>query len=103
MDALALLHGPVKITVYATERDAQLGDMRKLIREFVALYQRYKPDISLSFVDPVKDPEAMHKASIRDNGEMVVEFAGRSEHITTLNEQTLSSALLHRPTPRINC
>ncbi len=95
VDALALLHGPVKITVYAAERDAQLGDMRKLIREFVALYQRYKPDISLNFVDPVKDPDAMRKASIQDNGEMVVEFAGRSEHITTLNEQTLSSALLH--------
>ncbi|MBU1426755.1 MAG: GldG family protein [Gammaproteobacteria bacterium] len=94
VDALALLEGPVKITVYATEQDAQLGDIRKLIREFVALYQRYKHDISLNFVDPVKDAEAMRKASIRNNGEMVVEFEGRSEHITTLNEQTLSSALL---------
>jgi ABC-type uncharacterized transport system involved in gliding motility auxiliary subunit len=94
VDALKLLKGPVKITVYATEKDAQLGDMRKLIREFVALYQRYKPDISLSFVDPVKDAEAMRNASIKGNGEMVVEYAGRNEHITTLNEQTLSSALL---------
>ncbi len=94
VDALALLQGPVKITVYATEQVAQVGDLRKLIREFVSLYQRYKPDISLSFVDPVKEPEAMRKASIKGNGEMVVEFAGRSEHITTLNEQTLSSALL---------
>ena len=94
VDALALLEGPVRITVYATEQDAQLGDIRKLIREFVALYQRYKPDISLAFVDPVKDAEAMRKASIRSNGEMVVEYAGRSEHIAMLNEQTLSSALL---------
>jgi len=94
VDALALLHGPVKITVYATEQDAQVGDMRKLIREFVALYQRYKPDVSLTFVDPVKEPEAMRKASIKGNGEMVVEFGGRSEHITTLNEQTLSGTLL---------
>ena len=94
VEALALLKGPVKITVYATEKDAQLGDLRKLIREFVALYQRYKPDLSLTFVDPVKDAEAMRKASIKNNGEMVVEFGGRSEHITILNEQTLSSALL---------
>jgi ABC-type uncharacterized transport system involved in gliding motility auxiliary subunit len=36
----------------------------------------------------------MRKASIKGNGEMVVEYGGRSEHITTLNEQTLSSALL---------
>ena len=94
VDALALLKGPVKITVYATEKDAQLGDIRKLIREFISLYQRYKQDISLNFVDPVKDAEAMRKASIKNNGEMVVEYGGRTEHITTLNEQTLSSALL---------
>ena len=94
VDALALLKGPVKITVYATQQDARFGDIRKFISEFVALYQRYKPDISLTFVDPVKEPEAMRKASIKGNGEMVVEFAGRNEHLTTLNEQTLSSALL---------
>ncbi len=94
VEALALLKGPVQITVYATEQDAQVGDIRKLIREFVSLYQRYKPDISLAFVDPVKDAESMRKASIKGNGEMVVEYGGRSEHITTLNEQTLSSALL---------
>ncbi|MBI5006129.1 MAG: GldG family protein [Nitrosomonadales bacterium] len=94
VEALALLQGPVKITVYATEQDAQLGDIRKLIREFISLYQRYKTDISLTFIDPVKEPEAMRKAAISGNGEMVVEYAGRSEHITTLNEETLSSALL---------
>jgi hypothetical protein len=94
IEALNMLKGPVKITVYATEQDAQLGDMRKFIREFVSLYQRYKPDISLAFVDPVKDAEAMRKASIKGNGEMVIEFAGRSEHLSTLNEQTLSGALL---------
>jgi ABC-type uncharacterized transport system involved in gliding motility auxiliary subunit len=94
VDALKQLKGPVQITVYATEQDAQLGDVRKFVREIVALYQRYKPDISLTFVDPVKQPEAMRKAAIQGNGEMVVEFEGRREHLTTLNEQTLSSALL---------
>jgi ABC-type uncharacterized transport system involved in gliding motility auxiliary subunit len=94
VDALALLKGPVKITVYATQQDARFGDIRKFISEFVALYQRYKPDISLTFIDPVKEPEAMRKVTIKGNGEMVVEYAGRNEHLTTLNEQTLSSALL---------
>jgi len=92
--ALSMLKGPVNITVYATEKDAQVGDLRKLIREFISIYQRYKPDISLTFIDPVKDPQAMRKETIKNNGEMVVEFGGRHEHITTLNEQTLSGALL---------
>jgi ABC-type uncharacterized transport system involved in gliding motility auxiliary subunit len=94
INALKLLHGEVKITVYATEQSAQQGDLRRLIREFVAIYQRYKTDIKLTFVDPVKEPEAMRKASIQSNGEMVVEYGGRSAHLVSLNEQTLSSALL---------
>lgn len=91
---LAQLDGPLHITVYATGLDAKQGDVRKLVGEFVALYQRYKHDISLDFVDPVQQPEATRQSGIRGNGEMVVEFGGRREHLTTLNEQTLTSALL---------
>ncbi len=94
IDALHQLDGELKLTVYVTQQDAKQGDVRKLVREFVALYQRYKPDTTLTFVDPVKEPEAVRKSGIQGNGEMVVEYAGRREHITTLNEQTLTSALL---------
>lgn len=91
---LAQLDQPLDITVYATGQDAKQGDVRKLVGDFVALYQRYKPDIRLTFVDPLKAPEAVRKSGIRGNGEMVVVYAGRSEHLTTLNEQTLTSALM---------
>ncbi len=94
VNALKMLQGEVKITVYATEQNVKLGDLRRLIREFVAIYQRYKPDITLTFVDPLKEPDAMRKASIQSNGEMIVEYGGRSAHLVSLNEQTLSSALL---------
>jgi ABC-type uncharacterized transport system involved in gliding motility auxiliary subunit len=94
VDVLKLLKGEVKITVYITEQDVKQSDMRRLIREFIAIYQRYKADITLTFVDPVKEPEAMRNAAIQNNGEMVVEFGGRNAHLVTLNEQTLSSALL---------
>ncbi len=88
------MDGPVDITVYATEHDARLGNIRKLIREFVSLYQRYKADIRLGFVDPEKEPERARAAGIQLNGEMVVTYAGRSEHLTQLNEQVLTSVLL---------
>ncbi|MBI5436302.1 MAG: GldG family protein [Nitrosomonadales bacterium] len=94
VDVLKQLPGGVKLTVYATGQDAQLGDIRKLIRDFVALYQRYKPDVKLSFVDPVKQPEEARKVNIQANGEMLVEYGGRSEHLTLLSEQALTSALL---------
>ncbi len=95
--SVTILHqlaGPVNITVYATQQDARLGDIRKIIADFLSLYQRYKPDLKLVFIDPEKEPEKTRAARIQLNGEMVVEYAGRSEHLTQLNEQTLTSALL---------
>ena len=91
---LKQLDGPVTITVYATEQDVRLGDIRKIIRDFLSLYQRYKPDIKLVFVDPSQDEERSRAAQIRFNGEMVIEYAGRSEHLTKINEPILTSALL---------
>ncbi len=94
VDVLQQLPGEIKLTVYATDQDANLGDIHKLIRDFVALYQRYKPDISLTFVDPVKQPEEARKVNIQANGEMLVQYGGRVEHLTVLSEQELTSALL---------
>lgn len=91
---LGQLDGPLTVTMYAADVDTKKGEVRKLVSEFIALYQRYKPDLRLVFVDPVKQPEATRTSGIRGNGEMVVEFGGRREHLTTLNEQTLTSALL---------
>src|SRR4030066_130763 len=56
-EVLKQLTGPVNITVYATEQDVRLGDIRKIIRDFLSLYQRYKADINLVFIDPEKDAE----------------------------------------------
>jgi len=94
VEILGQLGGPVNITVYATEQDARLGDIRKIIRNFMSLYQRYKPDMQLVFIDPEKEPEKTRAARVQLNGEMVVEYAGRSEHLTQLNEQILTSTLL---------
>src|SRR5574340_210806 len=94
VEVLSQLSGPVNITVYATEQDARLGDIRKLIRNYLSLYQRYKPDMHLVFIDPEKEPEKTRAARVQLNGEMVVEYAGRSEHLTQLNEQTLTGTLL---------
>jgi ABC-type uncharacterized transport system involved in gliding motility auxiliary subunit len=96
-DSIAVLgqmDGPVNITVYATEQDARLGDIRKIIGNFLSLYQRYKPDIKVVFVDPTKETEKARAAQVRFNGEMVIEYAGRSEHLTKINESIVTSTLL---------
>jgi len=94
VEVLKQLGGPVNITVYATEQDARLGDIRKIIRDFFSLYQRYKSDLNLVFIDPSKAEEKARAAHIQLNGEMVLEYAGRSEHLTQINEQIVTSTLL---------
>ena len=95
LQVLDLMPGAIHVRVFSPERDAQQGDMRKAIRRFVALYQRHKHDVTLEFIDPALDPEAVRKNEIRANGEMVIEYQGRLEHLSRLNEQTFSGALLN--------
>ena len=94
VNVLNQLHGEIKLTMYATGQDANLGDMHRITRDFVALYQRYKPDISLTFIDPVKQPEEARKVNIHANGEMLIDYGGKREHLTMLNEQAFTSVLL---------
>jgi ABC-type uncharacterized transport system involved in gliding motility auxiliary subunit len=94
IQVLKQMPGEIKLTVFTAGQDARKGDIRKLVSNFVALYQRYKPDISLSFIDPATHPDAVREYDVRNNGEMVVEYDGRREHLTMLNEQALTSALL---------
>ncbi|MDX8385469.1 MAG: Gldg family protein [Gallionella sp.] len=88
------MNEPINITVYATEHDAKLGDIRKILGDFISLYQRYKSDLELTFIDPTKEEEKTRAAGIQLNGEMVIEYAGRNEHLTQINEQTVTSTLL---------
>ena len=52
LDVLKKLNGPLAIAVYATPHDVQLGNIRKIIGEFLSLYQRAKPDLTVTFIDP---------------------------------------------------
>jgi len=93
LDVLAKMSGPIRITAYATAQDPQLGDLRRLIAEFIAPYKRAKPDLTLAFVDPREQPKQTAAANVRSNGELVIEYGQRSEHLTNLNEQAMANLL----------
>lgn len=94
VEVLKKLDGPVTVTAYATAQDARLGDIRKIIGDFLALYQRTKPDLTLTFIDPAEQPKLAQEADIQVNGEMVVTFNGKSQHLTTVNEQAFTNLLM---------
>jgi ABC-type uncharacterized transport system involved in gliding motility auxiliary subunit len=93
IEVLKQVTGPVKVTAYATAQDAE-GDVRKTVAAFLGSYQRAKRDFQLMFIDPREQPQKAQAAGVRANGEMVVEYNGRSEHLTSLTEQDMTNLLL---------
>lgn len=90
---LQKINGPVAVTAYAPRQDVQ-GDARKRIVDFLAPYQRVKPDIKLQFIDPREEPKLAQAAGVKLNGESVIEYEGRSEHLSDYNEQSFMNALM---------
>lgn len=94
VDVLRKLAGPIVVTAYATPHDPRLGDLRKHIGDFIARYQRAKPDVQLNFIDPRERPKAAAKAGVQVNGELVVEYRERSERLSTLSEFDFTNLLI---------
>lgn len=96
VNVLKSMKDPINITVFATNDDANRGDtFRKGIIDFMARYQREKKDISLKFINPSLEPKLAQEANIREDGEMVVEYNKRTEHISPpIAEQEMTNLLV---------
>ena len=87
--ALKVIEGPVNVTAYATEDE----NIRRGITELIKRYQRIKPDLLLTFINPETDPEQVRQLNITLNGELIFNYAGRSEHVKEFSEQSLTNTL----------
>jgi hypothetical protein len=90
------MDGPINLTVFATKDDVNKGDkFRQGIINFIVRYQRSKPDINIKFISPVEEPKLAQDMGIRVDGEVVVEYNKRTEHITPpFAEQELTNLLV---------
>ncbi|MEX0951161.1 MAG: GldG family protein [Gammaproteobacteria bacterium] len=86
---LAELDAPLTITAFAREEPM----LRTAIRNYLQRYQRVKPDIELTFVNPSTAPELVRERNISIDGELVLEYSGRRENVKTISEQSISNAL----------
>jgi len=84
---------PDTVTFTAFARNSDLTPARKTIRDLVGRYQKHTDKIKLVFVDPETNPDMTRKMGISVEGETVVEYQGRSEHIKTPNEENITNAL----------
>lgn len=96
VNVLKQMDGDVNITVYATNDDANNGDtFRKGMLDFVARYQREKKNVFIKFVNPSEEPKLAQEAGVKVDGETIVEYNKRSEHITPpFAEQEMTNLLV---------
>ncbi len=80
----------IHITAFATEGSV----VREHVQDLIARYQRYQPQIDLTFVNPDAEPERTRDLGITLDGELLIAYQGRSEKIQSLSEQSLTNALL---------
>jgi len=88
-EVLDRMEDPVEITAYARE-DAAL---RQAVEKVVGRYQRLKTDITLHFVNPDAVPDEVRNAGVSVNGELLVRYQGRTEHVKTGTEEEFTNAL----------
>lgn len=86
---LAGMDGPVRITAYARDTPT----LREAIRRLVGRYQRYKPDLSLVFVNPDLLPDRVRELGLTVDGELYVDYRGHGEKVQHLSEQTITQTL----------
>jgi ABC-type uncharacterized transport system involved in gliding motility auxiliary subunit len=80
----------IHITAFATEGSV----VREHIQDLIDRYQRYQPQIGLTFVNPDAEPERTRDLGIILDGELLIAYQGRSEKIQSLSEQSLTNAML---------
>ena len=91
INVLKQMQGPVNVTVYASSDD----NYRKAIVDFVSRYQRAKKDIAFKFVNPAENPKQAQDAGVRDEGEFIVEYKNKTEHLKPpIIEQDMTNALV---------
>ena len=83
------LDGPIRITAYARDNPS----LRDGIARLVGRYQRYKPDLTLAFVNPDLLPDRVRELGITTDGELYLEYRGRGERLQQLGEQALTQSL----------
>ena len=82
--------GPITVVSYAREQT----DFRKAIRLFIEKFQRIKPDLSFRFQNPDTVPDEIREQGISINGELLIHYQGRTEHLREATESAFINALI---------
>jgi len=83
-----------KINIRVFIRSSDIQPARKVIADKLMQYTRIKKDIEIEYINPDTNPDIIRKLGIKVDGEIIVEYNNRSEHLQYLSEELLTNSLL---------
>jgi len=86
---LARLDAPLSILVFAPPHHRVAHAVEGVLRP----YRQARSDLQIEYIDPQRFPERARAAEARLLGQLVLEYRGRRETLTVLNETTLTQAI----------
>ena len=91
VNALQALDKPVRITAFVRDGNKAVQD---IIKDLVERYQRHKPDIDISFLNPDLVPQLVREHGITVDGEILVQYGLRQETLQSPSEKSLTQLLV---------
>lgn len=88
---LGNMQGPVKVLAFAPAGPENRTDTT----QFFVRYTAVKKDLTLEFIDPIKNPTKVREFNIQQVGDLVLEYDGRRETVRAgeMNEANITQAL----------
>ena len=86
---VAEIEYPLKATLFASPSN----DARPLLEALFERYRELQPLISFESLNPDLYPDLLRAHDIRYDGEVLLEYQGRSEKVSQVNEASVSSAI----------
>ena len=80
---------PLQVTLFVPP----LNESKPLLEALFKRYQQLQPKISLQSLNPDLHPDLLRDHDIRYDGEVVLEYQGRSEKLSQVSEANVSSAI----------
>ena len=80
---------PLQVTLFVSP----INDSKSLLETLFERYQLLQPNISFQSLNPDLHPDLLRTHDIRYDGEVLLEYQGRSEKLSQISETNVSSAI----------
>ncbi len=86
---VAEIEFPLEVTLFVSP----INNSKPLLEALFERYRLLQPNINVTSLNPDLHPDLLRKHDIRYDGEVLLEYSGRSEKVSQVSESTVSSAI----------